>query len=290
MPRLTELFLNGEKRLHDAWWIAIFFACLAATLLPAVLMSIRRQHELSVWEQAGIILIATLIVQLLRKRPITEVSGRPNAGAVMDFAIGITLGFLLMAAPAAVLWFAGAVQFALVTTRTEAVIGAIAMMAGVAVAEELLFRGVIFQRLVCAIGEWPAQIAIGLLFLITHLDNPGMDGATKLWAGVNIFLASVLFGKAFLRSNGLALPIGLHFMANATQGVVFGFGVSGAETASLLMPQFLIDAPWFTGGAFGLEASLPGLITLLAMLAWFVLAPETPVSPERSSVRLPQAR
>jgi membrane protease YdiL (CAAX protease family) len=141
-----------------------------------------------------------------------------------------------------------------------------------AFAEELLFRGVIFQRLLSAVGEWPAQIAIGLLFVLTHLGNPGMDGATKTLACVNIFLASILFGKAFLRSKGLALPIGLHFMANVTQGVVFGFGVSGNDTASLFVPQFAIDKPWLTGGAFGLEASAAGLITLSLMLACFVFS------------------
>ena len=266
----TGIFLNSKKRLHNAWWIAIFFALLATLLLPALLVSIQMHHELSVWEQAGIILIATLIVQFLRKRPITEVTGQPSGRALGDLSVGITLGFLLMAAPAAVLWCVGSVQFSLAPLHSEGIIAAVILMAGVAIAEELLFRGVIFQRLIAAVGEWPAQIAIGLLFVLTHLGNPAMDGATKLWAGVNIFLASILFGKAFLRSKGLALPIGLHFMANVTQGVLLGFGVSGNDTASLLSPQFTIEAPWLTGGAFGLEASLPGLITLSLMLAYFV--------------------
>lgn len=272
MLSLSGIFLDRKRRLPDAWWVAIFFACLAATLMPALLLSIRMKHALSVWEQAGIILIATLIVQLLRKKPITEVTGQPNAHALKDLCVGMALGSLLMAAPAAVLWCAGFVQFSPATPTAQGVLAAVALMAGVALAEELLFRGVIFQRLVSAIGEWPTQIAIGLLFVLTHLDNPGMDETTKAWAGVNIFLASVLFGKAFLRSKGLALPIGLHFMANITQGVVLGFGVSGNDTLSLLAPQSAIDAPWLTGGAFGLEASLPGLITLLLMLTCLVFS------------------
>jgi membrane protease YdiL (CAAX protease family) len=177
-----------------------------------------------------------------------------------------------MAAPAAALWSAGFVQFSPETFGAEPIITAVTLMAGVAFAEELLFRGVIFQRLLSAVGEWPAQIAIGLLFVLTHLGNPGMDGATKTLACLNIFLASILFGKAFLRSKGLALPLGLHFMANVAQGVVFGFGVSGNDTAGLLVPQFAIDKPWLTGGAFGLEASAPGLITLSLMLACFVFS------------------
>lgn len=270
MRILAKLFLNREKRLHDAWWVAIFLAVLTAALLPAMLLSIQMQHELSVWEQAGIIVFATLIVQLLRRRPFTEVIGRVNGRAFTNLGVGIALGFLLMATPAVVLWIGGFVQFSLTTLRAEPIIAAVAFMAGVAFAEELLFRGVLFQRLISAVGEWPAQIAVGLLFVLTHLGNPGMEGTAKILAGVNIFLASILFGKAFLRSKGLALPIGLHFMANVTQGVVLGFGVSGNDTASLLVPQFAIDKPWLTGGAFGLEASAPGLIILSIMLACFV--------------------
>lgn len=271
MLSLAGLFLNREKRLHDAWWVAIFLATLTAVLLPALFLSIQMQHELSVWEQAGIIVIATLIVQLLRKRRFTEVTGEVSARALINLGVGIALGFLLMAAPAAALSVTGFVQFSLADLRTEPMIAAVTLMAGVAFAEELLFRGVLFQRLTAAVGEWPAQIVVGLLFVLTHLGNPGMDGATLMWAGVNIFLASVLFGKAFLRSKGLALPIGLHFMANVTQGVLLGFGVSGNDTASVVAPRLAVDAPWLTGGPFGLEASLPGLIALSLMLACFVL-------------------
>lgn len=270
MRIFAGLFLNREQRLRDAWWVVIFLVVLTATLLPVLFLSIQMQHELSVWEQAGIIGIATLIVQLLRKRPFTEVTGQLNACALKNLGFGIALGFLLMAAPAAALWIAGFVQFSVATMRAEPIIAAVALMAGVAFAEELLFRGVMFQRLISAVGEWPAQIAIGLLFVLTHLSNPGMDGATKILAGVNIFLASILFGKAFLRSKGLALPMGLHFMANVTQGVVFGFGVSGNDTASVLAPQSAIDKAWLSGGAFGLEASAPGLISLSLMLACFL--------------------
>lgn len=62
------------------------------------------------------------------------------------------------------------------------------------------------------------------------------------------------------------MPIGLHLAANVMQGPVLGFGVSGHEGASLLVPV-LSDAPdWLSGGAFGLEASVPGLVCVVALL------------------------
>jgi hypothetical protein len=55
-------------------------------------------------------------------------------------------------------------------------------------------------------------------------------------------------------------------MANTVQGVVLGFGVSGEAEPGLLVPTFGSAPTWLTGGAFGLEASLPGLLTLIVLL------------------------
>jgi hypothetical protein len=143
------------------------------------------------------------------------------------------------------------------------------LMAGVAVAEELLFRDVLFQRLIGGLGIWPAQVIVGVFFVLTHLNNLGMEGATRVRAGVNIFAASILFGLAFGRTQSLALPIGLHFMANITQGLIFGFGVSGTSEPGLLRPVLAPGLDWLTGGAFGLEASLPGLVAVLLAVGIF---------------------
>lgn len=65
------------------------------------------------------------------------------------------------------------------------------------------------------------------------------------------------------------MPLGLHFMANFVQGGVLGFGVSGAEQSGLLIPVFGEAPVWLTGGRFGLEASLPGLICIVITLLLF---------------------
>lgn len=262
---LSRIFLNRDREVRNGWWAAAFLAILAALLFPSLLVSIRFDHSLTIWEQAGLIALATVAVQALRRRPLAEVTGALSPAAARWFALGSLGGFVLMAAPAALLWSVGLVEFAIGQADPAACLAAVLTMAGVALAEELLFRGVLFQRLVAGIGPWPAQIVIGLLFVLTHLQNPGMEGATRIWAGVNIFLASLLFGQAFLRTQSLALPVGLHFMANLTQGLVFGFGVSGNAGPGVLEPNILTDADWLTGGAFGLEASAPGLASVVVL-------------------------
>lgn len=140
------------------------------------------------------------------------------------------------------------------------------VFAGVAAAEELLFRGFVFQRLISGLGQWPAQLITATFFLLTHMNNPGMTGSIKIMASANIFLASILFGLTFIRTRSLAMTLRLHWMANWMQGGVLGFGVSGTEHLGLLKPVFGEAAAWLTGAQFGLEASLPGLISLLAIL------------------------
>lgn len=89
-----------------------------------------------------------------------------------------------------------------------------------------------------------------------------MTGVVKALASINIFVASILFGIAYINTKSLAMPLGLHFMANFMQGTVLGFGVSGDNDPGLLRPIFK-DAPlWLSGGDFGIEASLAGLFFL----------------------------
>lgn len=268
--KVSDAFLNRDGRLRNGWWVVTFLALLAALLFPTLLVSINFNHELSMWEQAALILIATIAVQALRKRPLAEVTGSPGWRTFTNIGSGTVWGFTLMAVPAALMVSVGWVRLSAGAANSQTLASTVALMAGVAVAEELLFRGVLFQRLIAGIGLWPAQIAVGLLFVLTHMNNPGLDGAVRIWAGINIFLASVLFGEAFIRTKGLAMPIALHFMANTTQGALLGFGVSGNSEPGILSPTFAIDSDWLTGGPFGLEASLPGSLTLTIILGWFV--------------------
>jgi membrane protease YdiL (CAAX protease family) len=265
-------FANFALRPRELLWAGLFLAILAALLFPAILLSANSGVELTVWMQAGLIVLATLGVQVLRRQSPWEVTGRPNLRWLRDLGVGVGLGALLWLGPALLLAVGGWVEFRPVRFDGPGLGQAALLMAGVAFAEELLFRGVLFQRLIAAFGVWPAQIVLAALFVLTHLGNPHMDGATKLWASANIFLASIMFGLAYVRTRSLALPIGLHLMANFTQGSILGFGVSGqAGEISLLTPDMAGAPDWLTGGAFGLEASLPGLVAVFAIVLGLAL-------------------
>lgn len=266
VTKMANLFLNSERQLRNGWWILIFFLVLVAFLLPTIILAQENSADVSMGMQASIIALTSLMVQLLRQESLAELLGKFDARWLWELFLGGLIGSTLMLSPAFILGIFGLVEWQQNPEAISALSSGLLLYAGVAVAEEFLFRGFIFQRLTSGLGQWPAQLITAFFFLLTHLNNPGMTGGVKVMAGINIFLASILFGLAFLRTKSLAMPIGLHWMANWVQGGVLGFGVSGNEQSGLLMPIFAEAPVWLTGGQFGLEASLPGLICVGIML------------------------
>jgi membrane protease YdiL (CAAX protease family) len=264
-----NLFLNSERQLRNGWWILIFFLVLSALLVPAIISAQQNNMEVSIGAQAMIILIASLTGQWLRRKPLAELFGALNWRWIQELCAGGLIGSALMLAPALILSVFGWVNWQWNPEGLSVLSSSLLLFAGVAAAEELLFRGFVFQRLISGLGQWTAQLIIAAYFLLTHLNNPGMTGSVKMMASINIFLASILFGLAFIQTKSLAMPLGLHFMANFVQGGVLGFGVSGAEQSGLLIPVFSEAPVWLTGGRFGLEASLPGLICIVITLLLF---------------------
>lgn len=66
------------------------------------------------------------------------------------------------------------------------------------------------------------------------------------------------------------MPIAIHFAANVIQGTILGFSVSGHDEVIILKPELAARYELLTGGKFGIEASLVGLLTLLLVLLYFI--------------------
>jgi membrane protease YdiL (CAAX protease family) len=262
-------FINRDGELRAGWWIAIFFVVLTALLLPVILLT-GEGRPVPIWQQALIVIIASLICQAARRRPIAELTGAFGVTWLIQLSIGLLIGAALMALPAAILWSLGAVSWRVNHDALATLPTALALFTAVAVTEEVLFRGFLFQRLIDGLGAWPAQLITAALFVLTHSSALTDAGALGYLAGVNIFIASLMFGFAFIATKSLAMPIGIHFAANFVQGYVLGFGVSGGAHEGWLLP-LQKGSDWLTGGDFGLEASVPGFIvvTLATAALWF---------------------
>jgi len=259
-------FLNAARRLRSGWWIGIFFVVLAGLLLPLLLLARGRGVDVSPVQQLAVVLAASSICQALLREPLPRLLGPLDGRWPRDFLLGGLGGVLLMAVPALALGLAGVVSWRLDAGGAPGLWPELALLAAAAATEELLFRGFLFRRLLDGLGAWPAQLIVAALFVLTHSDALRVLGPLGYLAGANIFLASILFGLAYLRTRSLAMSLGLHLAANVTQGPVLGFGVSGTEGERLLTPSPSGAPDWLYGGPFGLEASVPGLLCLVALL------------------------
>ncbi len=270
---MRKFLFDEAGRLRNGWWALAFVACVLATSLAYTPLSHRLQAMGATrdWLQVApvaMVLLATWICTRLRRESLSSVGLRLDRRWAREFALGCGIGFLGMALAAGVLVGMGGVRFELDPARSLGHLAfGVYLFGSVALLEELLFRGFLFQRLVAGLGAWPAQWLLAALFAVAHWGNPGMEGATKVWATIDIALAAVFLGLAYLRTRSLALPVGLHFGWNWTQGHLLGFGVSGVGLTGWLHPVFQRMPTWLTGGQFGPEGSLIGVVVDLLTLA-----------------------
>jgi hypothetical protein len=276
---LATRFFNDEGSVRSGWkalgFLVLFLAMGAVASLVATLLN---APEFSatwlVWISAGLATFASLICVRLEKRSFRDLGFHLDPRWLTEFGAGVMVGLLLILGTALIIKSLDGFHWERAgTIGPRQMLAGATMFLGVAIGEEIVSRGFPFQRLVEESGPWAGQLVLATFFALMHWRNPGMHGATKAWATLNIGLAAILLGFCYLRTRSLAMPIGLHLGWNWAQGSLLGFGVSGTtEVKGAWMPVFHGKPEWLTGGAFGLEASLPCAlvcgIAILAMWRW----------------------
>jgi membrane protease YdiL (CAAX protease family) len=144
------------------------------------------------------------------------------------------------------------------------------VMAGVAVAEELAFRGVVFRVLEEKTGTWGALTVSALFFGGLHLIN---EDAT-IWGALAIAIeAGLMFGAIYAATRSLWLPIGAHLAWNVAEQGIFGTSVSGSGTGTGGLLDASVSGPHaLTGGDFGPEASIFAILVCLVPTVLFLRA------------------
>ena len=275
---MKHVFLDANGRLRNGWWIALFVALMLASrfVYTPVSRALQALGAETHWLEPlrfGFLLLVTWLCLRLRREPLSSVGFVLDRRWARQLAAGTALGLAAALFAVAMIAAVGGVRFELDPARSVAtlVYGGYVFVF-VALFEETLFRGFVFQRLVAGAGPWAAQLVLGLVFATSHWGNPDMHGATLAWATLELFLGAVLLGLAYLRTRSLALPIGIHLGWNWTHGSLLGFRVSGFEQSGWFQP-LLQDLPeWVTGGRFGPEASVfavvVDLLLILALWRW----------------------
>jgi membrane protease YdiL (CAAX protease family) len=136
--------------------------------------------------------------------------------------------------------------------------------------EELGFRGPSQRDLAHAVTPLPAAIFLAGTFALIHRANPAMTSA-GLWG---VFLAGFALAGVVRARGDVAMACGLHAGWNVAMGLLWSAPVSGHRLAAAPFTTTSRDS-WLSGGSFGPEASVPGLVVLgvLAAVAWTRRAP-----------------
>ena len=129
--------------------------------------------------------------------------------------------------------------------------------------EELVFRGYSFERMISAIGLWPAQILTALIFAVYHV----LHGWSWNAALVGTTLGSILFGLVFVRWHSVPAALGVHAAGNWTRD----FLLSDPATARTFVSPFSVRQ-WLPLEQFTARVVWNGFVVLacvvMAVVVW----------------------
>ena len=286
---MKKIFFN-DGQLRNGWWIAIFIGLIIASQpiykpLKNTLAGFGATETMLELVSPMLIVLITWICIKLRRETLKDVGLKLNLTWMKQLTAGLLVGSFALALVAGLIVIMGGVSFSINPQASfEVAFYGLYLFAIGSLLEELLHHGFIFQRLIDGIGEWPAQVLIGALFVFGHWGNPGMSGITQVISSIDLFMGAIIFGLAYIKTNSLALPIGLHLGWNWMQGNILGFGVSGHDMTGLLTPEFHALPEWLTGGQFGPEASVVSLVVSSFILIYFAVWPGTIDDPKQQEL------
>lgn len=222
-----------------------------------------------------ILIAAWVMVRLVDRRPFVSLGWAPRH-FLRDSARGVVIGVLWLGTSLAALWLLGyaAPQTGYAPDFTLLFVPGIALVLNTVI-QEVLARSYIFQTIQFNSSARWAILVTSLLFMLYH--SAGLRDMPL--AALNLFCAGVLFGVAYYVTGNLWLPIAIHFTWNFLLGPVLGLSVSGTALAEHEPAVAVRGAALYTGGAFGIEASVVVTATTLAGIAllwwWYRKRPDS---------------
>lgn len=290
--RIAALFLSEDRRLR-AGWRALLFVPLYVLLGMGSFNAARlfvgwerlsaslelRLLVVGLCAVPSALLAAYIFFQLLDRRSFRTLGLWFYDGWGRELGAGLAGGFLLLSLVVGLLALAGQIHFRVQPldplTTLRGLGWMLALLLPAAAHEELLFRGYPFQRLVEAWGAFVPVAVLSAVFGLVHLRNP----AATLLSTANTVLMGILLALAYLKTRGLWLPIGLHFVWNFSMGFLYSLPVSGLVLSRHLLVAEIGDRVWLSGGNYGPEGSVLTTGVVLAATVWLARTRRLGVSP-----------
>jgi len=217
----------------------------------------------------SIIFVLVSYIALYRyyeRRKITELSTR-NVGKYL--LVGLLLGLLVPSLSILVAYLRGEYIILSISNLTNIFLRDLTISIGFGIAtavfEEVLFRGILFRLIEEKLGSYLALIISCLFFGFLHLMNEN----SSFFAGFAISIISIVITAAYMYTKSLWFPIAIHFAWNFAQGNIFGTPVSGDPASTSIIVSQLEGSKWFTGGFWGIEATVQ--IVIFSLIAGVIL-------------------
>jgi membrane protease YdiL (CAAX protease family) len=220
----------------------------------------------------GVFALLALILFRRRRQPVLRSFGI-SLGRLsgLDVLVGLVIPAIAFALILATEWGLRAIDVLPGTIRWPSFVSDVLLQLLLAAAlEELIYRVGLVSGVVAVLervryGRWIAVVFTGALFGAAHLGNEGASWIAALGTG----LGGVIYAVAFIATRSFVLPLALHLSWNMSEGL-FGFPISGH-----LVPGFFateeVGPILITGGVYGPEAGIPGVLARFVVLALLFL-------------------
>ncbi|HXI13285.1 MAG TPA: CPBP family intramembrane glutamic endopeptidase [Thermoanaerobaculia bacterium] len=235
-------------------FLGVYLSCFLLAAMGSGASGTRLQ-----WLALASVLFATRIAVTVVERGEWPIGfGRLADRSVRELLAGLALAVLLVGLGDVLLRLAGAVAHSRSGSMDAALIASFFLPA--ALHEEILFRGYLLQKLL----TWRRDAALCISSFLFTAAHAGNDNLTAI-AILNIFLAGLLLGLAYLLYRRLWLPLGIHFGWNVMSGPLLGYRVSGMPVSDTMYRADLTGPSWLSGGTFGVEGSV--MMTFVELMA-----------------------
>lgn len=272
---MSSIFVNEQNKLRNGWKILLFIITFAISI--AVVSSIFSLffpiYDFIISEiivLVSVIISSFIMMRSLEKESLLNIGLKFKSGTTYEIVLGLILGFLMITVVVLPNIILGYYRFDLAPNRIiPQIFEAILFFTLVAFAEEILFRGYPFQRLIDGTNPTIATLIFSFVFSLAHFQNPNIN----VIAGLNIFLAGIWLSVSYIKTRSLWLPISLHFSWNFFQGYLYSLPVSGTTLIEPIFDVEIAAENLISGGDFGPEGSLLTSLVLVISTVFIIKNP-----------------
>ena len=255
--------------------VLIFFGL---TLVPAAAQGTFSLIALGAAEGAALGAVV-LVWRVVDRRPLQQL-GLQSGGVTRRWLKGAAIGSLMMGFVVLVGYtLIDGAEWGINPDPLRAVVVLLGGLLGFLIqgpAEEVLFRGHLFENLRDQWGLTSATLVSSLAFALLHAANPAFGPLP--FANLILFGVATALYKARVDNGQLWGVFAIHTVWNWLQQVVFGLPNSGMaslpENALFTVSPNLGVPDAISGGGFGPEGTLATTLVLLALIAACLRRPE----------------